>query len=61
MEMLCISSFGNFGKIKGISFQRVYKVKYFDNNKILITNDYGKPQMVRSDNFINYDKIKKFS
>ena len=28
MEMLCISSFGEFGKIKGISFQRVYKAKY---------------------------------
>lgn len=60
MEMLCISSFDEFGKIKGISFQRVYKAKYFYNNKILITNDYGKPQMVRSDNFVNYDKIKKF-
>lgn len=60
MEVICISSFGEFGRIKGISFQRIYKVKYSHNGKLLITNDYGRPQMVRSDNFVIYEKIKSF-
>jgi hypothetical protein len=54
MEMICVSSFGEFGQIKGISFSKVYKVKYKYSDKLLIINDFGKPQMVRSDNFINY-------
>jgi len=57
MEMICISSFGRFGRIKGISFNKVYKVKYKHGGKFLIINDLGKPQMVRSDNFMNYKNL----
>lgn len=60
MEVICICTFGDFGKIKGISFQRVYNVKYSFGDKLLILNDYGRPQMVKSNNFVSYHKIKKF-
>jgi hypothetical protein len=59
MEMLCVSTFGLFGRIKGLSFNRVYKVKFFNKDKLLIINDFGKPQMVQSNNFVNYQNIKK--
>ena len=61
MEMLCISGFDHFGKIKGISINRIYIVKFSTDNKLLILNDFGKPQMVRSDNFISYHRIKEIS
>jgi hypothetical protein len=61
IEILCVSSFGEFGKIKGISFNSIYKVKFFYKDKLLITNDFGRPQMVRSDNFVNYNNIKGLS
>jgi hypothetical protein len=60
MKMICISSFDLRGKIKGISINRVYDVKYIHSGKLLITNDYGKPQMVICDNFVNYQNIKGF-
>jgi hypothetical protein len=60
MEMICVSSFGRFGQIKGISFNKIYKVKYAHGGKLLITNDFGRPQMVRSDNFLNYNDVKNF-
>lgn len=60
MEMMCICSFGQFGRIKGISFNKIYKVKFFFKDKLLITNDFGRPQMVNYDNFVNYNNIKRF-
>jgi len=59
--MLCISGFGQFGKIKGISINQIYRVKFTSDKKLLIINDYGKPQMVRSDNFVSYHRIKEIS
>lgn len=59
--MICVSSFGQFGKIKGLSFNKIYKVKLFYQNKLLITNDFNKPQMVDSQNFVNYQNLKKFN
>ena len=59
--MICITSFGQFGKIKGISFNKVYNVKLYYRNKLLIVNDFGKPQMVDSSNFVSYDSIKYLS
>jgi len=61
MEMICISTFGRFGRIKGLSFNKVYVVKFFYNDKLVITNDFGKPQMVQSNNFVNWNNLKKFS
>ena len=58
--MICISSFGDFGKIKGISFNCTYKVKFLHKRKLLIINDFGRPQMVNSNNFVQYQKIKNF-
>jgi hypothetical protein len=58
--MICICSFSRFGKIKGISFNRIYNVKYTCNGKLLIKNDFGKPQLVDPDNFLKYQNIKDF-
>lgn len=60
MDMLCITSFGQFGKIKGLSFNKVYKVKFSFANKLLIINDFGKPQMVDQKNFVQYHSVKNF-
>lgn len=61
MEMVCLSTFGQFGRIKGLSFHKVYKVKFYYLDKLLITNDFGKPQMVDSNNFVSWDYLKNFS
>jgi len=58
--VLCISTFGPLGKLKGISFNRVYNVKFFYKNELFIINDFGKPQFFKSDNFVNYQNIKDF-
>lgn len=60
MEMMCVCSFGRFGKIKGISFNKIYKVKFHFKEKVLISNDFGKPQMVDRNNFVSYNNIKRF-
>lgn len=61
MEMLCVCTFGRFGRIKGLSFNKFYVVKFFYKDELVITNDFGKPQMVQSNNFVNWNNLKKFS
>ena len=61
MEMLCICTFGNFGKIKGLTLGKVYNVKYSADNKLLIINDGLKPQLVRADNFVSNEAMKRLS
>jgi len=61
MEMLCLSTFGRFGRIKGLSFNKIYQVKFFYKDMLVITNDFGKPQMLQSNNFVNYSNLKKFT
>lgn len=60
MEMLCLCTFGQFGKIKGLSFNKIYQVRFSYSNRLLITNDFGRPQMVDSNNFVNWQSLKKY-
>ena len=61
MEMICISSFGRFGKIKNLTINKVYNVKFTIDDKFLIINDLGKPQFVITENFTDYNKLKQLS
>lgn len=61
MEVLCISSFNEFGRIKGITFNRVYQVRLFVKDRLFIKDDFGRIQMIKSHNFINYKKDEKRS
>jgi hypothetical protein len=60
MEMKCISTFGRFGQIKNLSFNKIYNCKFFSGDKILIIDDSGKPSFKPRINFISYDKLKQF-
>jgi hypothetical protein len=58
MEMLCISTFGTFGRIKNLSFNKVYRCKFINADRILIIDDSGMPKMHKKINFVNYENIK---
>lgn len=60
MKLLCISTFGRFGQIKNLTFNKVYNCKFIDSDKLLIIDDSKKPKMVTRLNFVDYEKIKDF-
>lgn len=58
MEMLCISTFDNLGKLSGLTLNRTYKVRWSNKNKILVKNDFGQFFWYDNTNFINYEYMK---
>jgi len=56
MEIICISTYNQFYKIKGISIGKKYNTKLYYRDYILIENDFGRLQMVNSQNFLKYNK-----
>lgn len=60
MKMLCISTFGEFGQIKNLTFNKIYECKFYDSDKLLVLDDKGKPKFCNRQNFVNWEKIKDF-
>ena len=58
MEMLCISTFDNLGKLSGLTLNRTYKVRWSNKNKILVKNDFGQFFWYDNTNFINFEYMK---
>jgi hypothetical protein len=59
MEMLCISTFNQWGKISHLSLNRVYIVKWIFGDKILVKNDIGQIDMYPIINFVQYQYMKQ--
>lgn len=51
MELLCISTFGQFGKIKNITLNKIYNCKFQINDKVFIIDDKKQPKLVPKNNF----------
>lgn len=60
MKMLCISTFGRFGRIRNTTLNRIYECKFHDADKVLIIDDSGKPNMKPKSNFVSWEKMAKF-
>ena len=61
IEMRCISTFSKVGKIERITLGRDYSVKFILRDKVLITNDIGKPQFVDRINFVPKNWVDEIS
>lgn len=63
MELICISTFDTFGKVRGLTLNRRYQCKLYTDDKVLIVDDSGKPKLHQKLNFIsfkNYELIKDY-
>lgn len=60
MDIICISTFNELGKLKGITLEKLYKVKWVIGDKFFIINDKGELSPYPILNFIKYkDTINK--
>lgn len=60
MKILCISTFNTWGKMSGLTLNRIYQVKWIFKDKILIKNDKGHLTMYPRNNFIISISKKNF-
>lgn len=60
MKVLCISTFGQFGRIKHLTLNRTYESKFHTKDKIIIIDDSGRPSAKSKLNFIEWEKMIKF-
>lgn len=58
--MLCISTFGRYGRLKNLTLNRIYECKFHYSDKILIIDDSGKPALRPKLNFASWEKMAKF-
>lgn len=61
IEMRCISTFSKVGKIERITLGNDYLVKFIFGDKVLVTNDIGKPQFVDRINFVPKNWVDEIS
>ena len=61
IEMRCISTFSKVAKIERITLGRDYSIKFILRDKVLITNDIGKPQFVDRINFVPKNWVDEIS
>lgn len=60
IDIICISTFNEFGKLKDITLEKLYKVKWVIGDKFFIINDKGDLSSYPILNFIKYkDTINK--
>lgn len=60
MKMLCISTFGRYGRLKYLTLNRIYECKFHYSDEILIIDDSGKPAMRPKLNFLSWKKMANF-
>lgn len=61
LELICISTFDNRGKIPGITLNKIYQSKFIIDSKCLIINDKNKPQLIDVINFVKYSSMIKIT
>ena len=60
MKMICISTFGRYGRFKHLTLNRIYECKFHCSDKILIIDDSGKPTLRPKINFLSWERMANF-
>lgn len=56
IDMMCISTFDESGKLNGITLERVYSAKWIVRDKVIIKNDKGRIGAYATLNFLKITK-----